>query len=138
MRRGVLLLVAALAVLALPAVPGHATFQRPSLVSANKDGTGSGNGNSGVMAFLGPCFPSCEPVYFADASYVSADGSHVAFDSYASDLTTVPDGNGVQDVFVRDLRTNQTAMVSVNRNGIAAEAMSTPVGISDDGRVVLF
>src|SRR5439155_26044673 len=121
MRRGVLLLVAALAVLALPAVPGHATFQRPSLVSANKDGTGSGNGNSGVMAFLGPCFPSCEPVYFADASYVSADGSHVAIDSYVSERTIDSDGCVVQDSLVRDLPETLTAVVSITRTRHAAK-----------------
>ena len=39
-------------------------------------------------------------------SMITSDGSHIAFDSYATNLDEVPDTNGVADVFVRHLDVN--------------------------------
>ena len=88
------------------------------LVSADPSGAASGNSSSG------------EPT-------ISADGRFVAFSSNASDL--VPgDTNNASDVFVRDLQTGATTLVSVNLNGVSANGASyTPI-ISSDGRTVLF
>jgi Tol biopolymer transport system component len=80
------------------------------LVSANAAGTGSGNGGSGS--------PS-----------LAADGSRVAFASSASDLVPV-DTNGDYDVFVRDLPSGPTRLVSINTAG-------TDSGNSDSGRPYL-
>src|SRR3989442_164 len=48
----------------------------------------------------------------------SADGQHVAFISYAKDLTTNDNFAEFYDVFVRDLASNRTTLVSVNLSGV--------------------
>ena len=75
---------------------------------------------------------------------ISADGRYVAFSSWASDL--VPgDVNGIEDVFVRNLRTRTTRRVSVASDG--SQALPSGTGflggsdtpaISADGRIVTF
>ncbi len=68
-----------------------------TLASVNRAGTGGGNGQS-VVPLL------------------SADGRFVAFLSVASDLVAT-DTNGQQDVFMRDLHTGKTTLVSINQAG---------------------
>jgi Tol biopolymer transport system component len=71
-----------------------------------------------------------------DAS-ISGDGRYVAFHSLASDL--VPgDGNGLGDVFVRDLQANTTTRASVDSTGGDADHVSSFPSLSDDGRYVAF
>jgi RHS repeat-associated protein len=101
-----------------------------TLVSVNDTGTGSGNGSS------------INPV-------LSADGRFVAFTSSASDLVPNDTNNG-SDIFVRDLQTNTTALVSINRFGTGpGDASSgnlntllsfndTSLAISSDGRYIAF
>jgi Tol biopolymer transport system component len=69
---------------------------------------------------------------------ISANGSRVAFTSYASDL--VPGVNtSVQNVFVRDLQNGTTALVSASATGQGGgNADSYSPVISSDGRWVLF
>src|SRR5262249_34006220 len=68
---------------------------------------------------------------YSDAPVMTADGRYVAFESYASDL--VPnDTNNASDVFVRDLQTGTTTLVSTSPFG-----SFQPV-ISADGRYVAF
>jgi Tol biopolymer transport system component len=67
---------------------------------------------------------------------VSADGRYVVFASPATNL--VPDTNGVDDVFVRDLRRGTTTRVSVSSRGAQANGRSTNPAISGDGRYVAF
>src|SRR5207247_1728811 len=89
------------------------------LVSANGAGTGSGNG-------------------FSFAPAMSADGRFVAFESLAADLVA-DDANGDFDVFVRDLKTGTTTMVSANRAGTGSgNGGSFAPAISADGRFVAF
>ncbi len=68
---------------------------------------------------------------------ISADGRYVTFYSDASDLV-VGDGNGFQDVFVRDLQTNTTTRVSVDTAGGDPDNWSQHPSISADGRYVAF
>ncbi len=90
-----------------------------TLVSVNQAGTASGNGMSEV--------PS-----------ISANGRYVAFDSSASDLAP-NDTNGTNDIFVRDLKTGTTTLVSVNRAGTASgNDFSFNAVISADGHTVAF
>jgi hypothetical protein len=70
---------------------------------------------------------------------ISSDGRFVAFTSGASNLSAA-DGEGLDDVFVRDLQTNTTTLVSradgaggANSNGLSMEP-----AISSDGRFVVF
>ena len=93
-----------------------------TLVSRNLAGTGSGNADS--------TSPS-----------VSADGRYVAFSSSAFDLVSTP-ASGGQNVYVRDMQTGTTTLVSVNSAGTGGGngGSSGPAGpvISADGRVVVF
>jgi hypothetical protein len=91
-----------------------------TLVSANQAGTGSGNAGSQ------------RPV-------ISSTGRYVAFDSFASDLTSTPDNNTFADVFERDTQTGTTTLVSINQAGTASgdEPSSAPV-MSPDGRYIAF
>ncbi|MBI1786276.1 MAG: PD40 domain-containing protein [Acidobacteria bacterium] len=70
-------------------------------------------------------------------SKISADGRYVAF---ASDATTLVTGktNGVMDIFVHDRLTAQTVRVSLAQNGAQANGNSTNLGISGNGRYIVF
>jgi Tol biopolymer transport system component len=91
-----------------------------TLVSVNQAGTNSGNA------------PSIAPVA------ISADGRFVAFISLATDLVVSADTLAM-DVFVRDLQTKTTTLVSVNRAGTASgNGHSSEPVMSADGRFVAF
>lgn len=68
---------------------------------------------------------------------ISADGRYVAFESFAGDLVVGP-GNLTNDVFVRDLITDTTTLVSVDRTGGAADGPASRPDISADGRYIAF
>src|SRR5580765_2767667 len=62
----------------------------------------------------------------------SADGRFVAFSSWGDNL--VPgDTNGQSDIFVRDLQTGATRLVSVASGGTQANGTSFTPSISADG-----
>ncbi len=68
---------------------------------------------------------------------ISADGRYVTFASSANNLV-VGDTNGNMDVFVRDLVTNTTKLISLSSNGLASNGTSQFSSISGDGRFVTF
>ena len=69
---------------------------------------------------------------------ISGDGRYVVFTSGSSDLVA-NDTNNATDVFLRDLQTGTTTLVSVNINGSApGNAASYSPSISVDGRYMLF
>ena len=68
---------------------------------------------------------------------ISANGEHVAFVTYASNLID-GDTNGALDVFVRDRVDNVTTRVSVGPGGAQAISASLHPTISADGRYVAF
>src|SRR5205809_84055 len=70
-------------------------------------------------------------------SVISSDGRFVLFLSEANNLVT-NDTNGVSDVFMRDLQTGTTTLVSVNSAGTGGNGASTSPLISPDGRYVAF
>src|SRR6185503_14377473 len=82
------------------------------LVSRNFAGTARGNLSSGSFDPLG----------------ISDDGRYVVFTSSATDLTAIPDNNNQQDVFVRDLQTNTTMLVSINKDGTGPGEDESSVG----------
>ena len=99
-----------------------------TLVSVNSSGTAAGNGKS-------------------VAKGISADGRFVLFYGRATNLTTTPDFNETNDVFVRDLLLQTTTLISINRVGTAAGYIapettnsegSIATAISPNGRYVLF
>jgi Tol biopolymer transport system component len=68
---------------------------------------------------------------------VSAHGRFVVFSSAASDLVG-GDGNDQRDVFVRDMVSGRTALVSVGVGGVQGNGESRQGSISGDGRYVAF
>src|SRR6185312_2469942 len=69
---------------------------------------------------------------------LSADGRFVAFTSLADNVVT-NDGNGNQDIFVRDLQTGTNVLVSVNSSGTGtANGFSGDPAMSGNGRFVAF
>lgn len=96
---------------------------KTTLVSKNFAGTARGNQVSG----------------FFDVPSISADGRFVAFTSFATDLVATPDTNNQTDVFVRDLQTNTTKLISINQAGTASgNGESLQPTITPDGRFVAF
>lgn len=88
-----------------------------SLVSINAQGE-PGNHNSG------------EPS-------ISEDGRYVAFHSWADNLVA-EDSNLDIDVFLHDLQTGETTMLSVNSKGKQANKASFGPSLSADGRYIAF
>ncbi|MEG4809468.1 calcium-binding protein [Microcoleus sp. F8-D3] len=74
---------------------------------------------------------------FSGNPSISGDGRFVAFSSGATNL--VPGGtNNDEDIFVRDLSTNTTTLVSVSSSGDRANDYSDFASISANGRFVAF
>lgn len=70
-------------------------------------------------------------------SDISLNGQVIVFNSIASNL--VPgDANGNLDIFVHDITTGQTSLVSVDSNGNQANGYNAEPSISGDGRFVAF
>ena len=116
-----LLAIAAVFSFALNAkdIVSAATVSPYSLVSVNNTGDGQGgNGHSG-------------------SSKISMNGRYVAFDSSASNLIA-NDTNGVADVFVRDLKTNQTSRASTSSLSVQSDKGSSIRAISETGRYVVY
>jgi hypothetical protein len=94
------------------------TNNTTTLVSVNQAGTGGGNGDSIPTAF-------------------SSNGQFVCFESGASNL--IPDDtNGVTDVFVRDLLSNTTFLVSAATNGGVGNGVCRGSVMTPDGHYVAF
>ncbi len=76
----------------------------------------------------------------ADDSFspsISADGTLVAFHSFANDLVD-GDTNDFVDIFVRDLASGTTRRISVDSAGAQGNGNSFKPRISADGRLVVF
>lgn len=68
---------------------------------------------------------------------ISADGRFVAFTSSADDLVTTPVGQALQ-VYLYDLRSGETTLVSRSDDGHAGERDSFSPSVSADGRFIAF
>ena len=70
---------------------------------------------------------------------ISASGTDVAFDSFATNLASTPAGaiNG-RDIYVRNLTAGTTTRVSVSTGGTQPDDYSMHPSISADGRYVAF
>ena len=75
---------------------------------------------------------------WSDSPVLSADARHVGFVSNATNL--VPgDTNGVSDVFLHDLQTGITELISKSSSGALGDAPCfNPVGIGANGRLIVF
>lgn len=69
---------------------------------------------------------------------ISGDGRFIAFQSAATNLVA-NDTNGASDIFLRDMQSGTTTLVTVNTNGVySANNDSWSPRISQDGRYVTF
>ncbi len=76
--------------------------------------------------------------YSSDAS-ISADGRFVAFESQATNLLAAPVGDGSTNaVYLRDLQTGTTELVSEAFGGGFPNGISFTPSISDDGQTIAF
>jgi Tol biopolymer transport system component len=89
-----------------------------TLVSANATGTGGGNGDSVPTA-------------------ISTNGRYACFESAASNLVA-GDTNGLMDVFVRDLASNTTVLVSIAMDGGPGNGVCRSSTMTPDGHYVAF
>jgi RHS repeat-associated protein len=93
-----------------------------SLISINAAGTSSGDSNS-------------------FNAKISEDGRYVLFESEAGDLTSesIITGGGSPDIFLRDLQTGTTTLISKSLSGTTGgNGGSFDANISADGRYVVF
>jgi uncharacterized delta-60 repeat protein len=88
-----------------------------TLVSAAANGTPGNNSSTGAV--------------------FSPDGSKIAFHSFASNLVS-GDGNGVADVFVKDLVTGAVTRVSTDAAGAQGNGASVRPAFSPDGSKIAF
>jgi Tol biopolymer transport system component len=70
-------------------------------------------------------------------SCISTDGRFVAFASHATNLV-LDDTNNRSDIFVHDRQTSTTTRVSVDSEGVQADAHSYEPALSADGQFVAF
>ena len=113
--------IALAVVLSLGMAGALASAARDTRLASRATGSGGAKGNGDSHGFL------------------SADGRHVVFTSVASNLDPA-DPDSAADVFVRDLRTNRTTLVS-RASGADGPKGSGPSGggsLSADGRYVAF
>ncbi len=106
----------------------HQNSSRPELVSLSTTGTSGNN-------LLAPIGSDDDGVI--DPPVISADGRYVAFVSTASNLSTdsnlAPnDTNTFQDVFLRDVQTRTTTLVSVSTMGVSGNSASSSPAIAVD------
>ncbi|HLF93217.1 MAG TPA: hypothetical protein VJB14_07140 [Planctomycetota bacterium] len=100
--------------------PGRYTVR----VSLDKDG--------------GQVLTPVSPAIGSERSSISGDGRFVAFHSDSPQLAP-GDGNGVQDVFVKDRATGAVELVSINTDAaVQSDYVSEDPSISADGRFVAF
>jgi Tol biopolymer transport system component len=72
-----------------------------------------------------------------NGSLLSADGSKVAFVSYATNLDPA-DSDGAGDVYVKDLTTGDIALASTSDTGVKSNSSSFLASLSPDGSRVAF
>jgi Tol biopolymer transport system component len=109
-----------------------------ALVSVNAAGTAPGNSISdfGNVTYGGP--PGGGTTESPQAN-LSTDGTKLVFVSEATDLVgSLKDTNHASDVFVRDMTTGQTSLVSATPGGQTGNGDSFSPVISPDGRYVAF
>lgn len=96
-------------------------------------------GTSELISVAHPALASGTPngMSLISAFAASADGRYIAFASEADNI--VPDDtNGFRDVFVRDLASGTSVLVSTAPNGVSGNGISSEPAMSGDGRYVAF
>jgi len=97
----------------------------------------SGRAGLEVISAHDPNLPSLTHQGASVGSYDNWSSRFICFWTEADDLVS-NDTNGLRDVFMRDLASHNTVLVSVNTNGTSGDGPSTDSAISADGRYVAF
>ena len=116
--------------------PTYSDFATPSIAMVNLDKqvtlvTQNSAGAAGELSNLQGYKKS------SDAAAFSADGRYIAFDSVADNLVS-GDSNAHSDVFLYDIQTGTTTLVSVDSNGVQGNGDSFHASVSADGHFVAF
>ena len=109
----------------LPGVGGSQIYVR-DLVTGDLEVASRADGVTGALA----------TAIIADRPDISAGGMRVVFAT--RDALVAADGNGVGDVYLRDLEAGTTTLVSAGTGGGAGDGASSSPTLSDDGRRVAF
>lgn len=92
--------------------------------------------SSGTSTPIEPTIDGNAPNGDSGGVHISDNGKFVVFNSSASNLVT-DDTNGQQDVFLRDLTSNTTSLISYS-NGQQGNGSSITPAISPDGQYIAF
>ena len=92
---------------------------------------------TGTTTFVSVASDGTQGDDYSGGPSISADGRYVAFDSHADNLVS-GDTNQTNDVFVRDMQTGATMLVSVTSDGTHGNDWSGSASISADGSYVAF
>ncbi|PYS58962.1 MAG: hypothetical protein DMF74_22425, partial [Acidobacteria bacterium] len=107
-----------------------------TLIDITRDGLPADNYIPGTRC--DPGNPNCDVIGYDLEPMISANGRYVAFVSGARDLVSNNIGPlSLENVFVRDLQANTTALVSVNLSGQGSDFADRP-SLSADGRYIIF
>ena len=109
----------------LPGVSGSQVYVR-DLATGDLQVASRADGVTGALA----------TAIVGDRPDISADGTRVVFAT--RDALVPADGNGVGDVYLRDLEAGTTTLVSAATGGGAGNGASSSPTLSDDGRLVAF
>ncbi|MFO1459506.1 MAG: hypothetical protein U1G08_08845 [Verrucomicrobiota bacterium] len=88
------------------------------LVSVRADGAGAGNAA-------------------ARHPLISRDGRMIAFESASTNLVDAVDANGGTDVFLRDVASGRTELISVSAPGVASDSESTLLAMDEEASVLV-
>lgn len=96
--------------------------------------------NTGMTTRVSVASNGTEANDYNYAPSISADGRYIAFYSVASNLVSGDANGGGGDIFVHDMNTGETILVSLDSNGaqIGGGAFYEGPAISGDGRYVAF
>jgi hypothetical protein len=108
----------------------------PALIGAPPAAVGAPG--SGVTTVVSVSSAGVQGLGANERPTISADGNLVAFQSDASNLVLNDDNNGAWDVFVHNMTTGMTELVSVSSREIQANANAMGPVISANGRYVAF
>jgi Tol biopolymer transport system component len=79
-----------------------------------------------------------QPNGYSTRPSISGDGTYIAFDSTATDLSTTPVAKGFTQVYLTDTETGTTTLESVNAEGDPGNADSLRAALSSDGSSLVY
>jgi Tol biopolymer transport system component len=106
--------------------------------SAAKNNVFVRNMTTGVTTQVSLGTSGQQPNGYSTRPSISADGSEIAFDSTATDLSTTPVTKGFTQVYLTDMETGTTTLESVNAEGDPGNADSLRAALSSDASNLVY